>query len=93
MPSSTLPVSSLNRKAVYFALLQQVPFAMLCLLMLDFGRMAKLCGIAMVVFWTVTAVVLVRRPLTPGRLDLLYLRWGFWPVLLLTVLLAQLRAN
>ncbi len=90
MRSTVLPLDSRYRGALYGALFQQVPCALLCLLMLDGGRMARICGIAMVGFWAVAAIIMVRRPSAPGAWDLRFLRWGFWPVFGLAVLMAQL---
>jgi hypothetical protein len=90
MRSTVLPLSSLYREAVFFTLRQQVPCALLCLLLLDGGRMAKVCGIAMLGFWSAAALIMARRPRSPGAHDVLFLRWGFLPLFALTASVAQL---
>ncbi|MDZ4688981.1 MAG: hypothetical protein SH850_28225 [Planctomycetaceae bacterium] len=65
------------RDAVQAALALQLPIALLCLLMLDFGQLARICGMAMLAFWCVAAWVAATRPWTPSRGDLIYCRWGF----------------
>ena len=89
MQSTTLPLSSLYREAVYFTLRQQVPFALLCLLLLDGGRPAKVCGIAMLGFWVGAVMIISHRPTSPNPGDLAFLRWGFWPTFALAIILAK----
>jgi hypothetical protein len=90
MRSTVLPLSDSYRRAINFALFQQVPCALLCLLMLDGGRMAKVCGVVMLGFWAAAALIMARRPNSPGPLDIAFLRWGFLPLFALAVALAQL---
>jgi hypothetical protein len=54
---------------------------LLCLLLLDGGRMARLCAATMLGFWAGAALIMARRPLTPGGRDMAFLRWGFLPLL------------
>jgi hypothetical protein len=90
MSLTTLPLSERVRQGIRVALFQQVPFAVLCLLLLDFGRTARLCGIALIAFWSMVALILARRPISPSPADLVFLRYGFWPVFALVVLVAFL---
>jgi hypothetical protein len=90
MRSTTLPLSSLYREAVYFTLRQQVPLALLCLLLLDGGRTAKVCGIAMLGFWVGAVMIIARRPTSPNPGDLAFLRWGFLPIFGLAIILAKI---
>ena len=78
---TALPLSPAYREAVTVALVLQVLTTLLLLTILDNGTLAKVGGVAMVGFWVGVAVVVVRRPRASGRLDLLYVRWGY-PVLL-----------
>ena len=90
MRSTTVPLSSLYREAVYFTLRQQVPPALLCLLLLDGGRTAKVCGIAMLGFWAGAVIIIGRRPTSPNPGDLVFLRWGFLPIFVLALVMAQI---
>lgn len=90
MQGTAVSLSSRYRGAVYLALLQQVPCGLLCLLLLDGGRTARVCGIAVLGFWAAAAVIMVSRPESPKWSDLVFLRWGFFPLLALTVLVARL---
>jgi hypothetical protein len=83
-------LSDSYREAVYFTLRQQVPWALLCSLLLDGGRMAKVCAIAMLGFWLAATFFMVRRPQSPTAHDLTFLRWGFLPLFAVTALLAQI---
>lgn len=89
MRSTVLPLSSFYREAIFFTLRQQVPCALLCLLMLDGGHMARVCGIAMLGFWSAAAMFMARRPQSPSPHDLRFLRWGFLPLFAVTALLVQ----
>jgi hypothetical protein len=45
-------------------------------LMLDFGVTLRACWYSSIPFWIGAIVILIRRPHTPTRGDLAYLRWG-----------------
>jgi hypothetical protein len=80
MQSTVLPLSSRYREAIVFTLIQQVPCALLSLLMLDGGVMARICAITMLGFWAAVVLMMVRRPLSPSSFDIMFLRWGFFPL-------------
>ncbi len=88
MQSTILPLSSRYDEAVYFSLLrQQIPWAILNMLLLDGGRMAWICGVTMLGFWAAVALIMVRRPLSPSSFDIMFLRWGFLPLNVLVIVL------
>jgi hypothetical protein len=60
------------------------------MLMLDFGRMGKVCGIAMLGYWAGAALIVARRPNAPAAGDLTFLRWGFLPLFVFAALLARI---
>lgn len=78
------------REATRVALALQIPFAILCLLLLDGGRMALICGVAMLGFWCIAGVIAVRRRWSPTFGDLFFWRWGFVACFALAVLMASL---
>lgn len=90
MHDVVLPVSPLYRGAILQSLRQQVAWGLLCLLLLDGGRGAKVCAATMLGFWAGVAIMMTRRPLAPGRGDLAVLRWGFPPLLVGALTLATL---
>jgi hypothetical protein len=83
-----LPLAPAYRGAVKVALALQVPIAILLLLMLDGGFSARIGGCVMAGFWIGAAVIMVRRPKEPKPLDLLYVKWGYAPLLLLGLAIA-----
>ena len=89
MADVKLPVSDAYLPAFRLALLQQVPWSILCLLMLDFGRTAKICGIAMLAFWVAAFTIMARRPEAPTRFDIGLIRWAFFPIFVVTFVLAE----
>lgn len=90
MQHTILPLSARYRSAVHFALAQQVPWAVICMLLLDLGFMAKVCGVTMIGFWAVVASIMIRRPLAPTATDLAFVRIGFFPLFAAAYWLASL---
>ncbi len=76
MPT-TIPVSNEYRDAIRFVVVLQVLLTLLFITLLDDGHVAKIAGYAMIGFWAGVAVMLARRPQTPGHADLLYIRYGY----------------
>jgi hypothetical protein len=81
MNFSTQIVSPLYDQVVRKALFTQVAVGVLAALVLDGGTMAKVVGVAVLVFWICASVIILRRPQNPTRVDLEFIDWGFWPVL------------
>jgi hypothetical protein len=82
------PDSITTRRAFRLTLIQQIPIALLFALMLDGGRTARICGVAMVGYWVVVAWILVRRPVLSSRTDLVFVRWGFLALFFASLALA-----
>jgi hypothetical protein len=89
MNSSDAVLSSEYREATRIALSLQIPIAIICLLILDQGQLARICGIALLAFWMLAAEIALRRPWTPTRMDLWYWRWGFVPCFAAALLFAS----
>lgn len=90
MAHTALALSNRYRQAIRISLAEQIPCAVLCLLMLDGGHTARVCGVTMLGFWAGTALIMARRPLAPNSLDLLFIRWGFFPLLIVALMGARL---
>ncbi len=73
---------------IRFAIYQQLVIAILCLLLLDGGRTAKLCEIAMIGFWVGAALFIIRRPRTPTADDKTLISCGFVPLFAVTAVIA-----
>jgi hypothetical protein len=56
-------------------------------LLLDGGVRKTGCTIALVGFWAGVVLILLRRPHSPTRVDLIYIRFAVTPVVLSTVLI------
>lgn len=65
------------RSPVMFALALQIPIAIICLLMLDGGQLARICGIAMAAHWAGILLVMARRRHSPSMTDIVFIRLGF----------------
>ncbi len=83
-------LSSRYREATKVSLALQLPLGLVCLLILDFGRMAQICGVAMLAFWIVAFVIAARRPWSPSLSDLLFWRWGFVGCFAVALLAAEM---
>jgi hypothetical protein len=77
-----LRISSRYRKAVFEAVGLQVLIGFLSLLFLDGGDIARICGIVLLGFWGGAVVLLCRRPRTPTRTDIEFIRFGYLLILL-----------
>jgi hypothetical protein len=65
------------REAIKVAVLQQIIFLVLSALLLDGGQTFRVCCITAIVHWVCIAMILVRRPVHPTRLDILLIKYGF----------------
>jgi hypothetical protein len=77
------------RPALFRCLWLQVALFILTAMVLDMGRLNHLCRYAIVGQWVGIFIVMGRRPLTPTRGDLLFIRWGIVPLLFATPWLAD----
>jgi len=65
--------------AIKLTLSQQVPWFVLCALLLDGGKVFRVCLIAMLGFWLFAMLCLARSQRASDPLGLLFIRWGFFP--------------
>ena len=75
------------RDAIVFTLVQQIPLLMLSALLLDGGLVFKRVAIASIAFCILTLVIMVRRGPNLPDTDILLVKWGYLPVLLVTCIL------
>jgi len=87
--STLLPISPAYRKADFEALTIQAILGVFSLLILDGGATARYCGIALFAFWGGATVLIWRRPLSPTRMDIELIRFGYLPVIALAFFLAS----
>lgn len=72
------------------ALIIQGVSAVLTSLMLDFGQTHRAFWVAFLCHWAAVWIILLRRPIDPTRLDLLIVRYGIIPLLLIVANLGPL---
>ena len=87
--NTTIPISAGYRRAIFESLALQIFFGVFAMMFLDGGRIAHTVGIAVLAFWTGAALIMFRRPASPTKLDLLLVRVGFLPVLVVTFALVE----
>jgi hypothetical protein len=85
----TYRASSELRDATLFSLCIQVFIVLLAGLVTDGGAIGKLAFFAFVSFNSFLASVLLFRPKSPTRFDLLLIRAGYIPTLIITAYLAN----
>jgi hypothetical protein len=90
---SSVETSAALRGAVRDGLLLQAPLLLLFALMLDGGTKLRLALIALVAQWVVSLVIWHLRSEVPTRTDLLFVRWGYVPLLVATFAAALLRMS
>ena len=84
-----LPISSSYRKPVFEAVGLQVFAGFISLLILDGGTTARICGIALVAFWSGSALLIWRRPQSPTRSDIELIRFGYLPLVVVAFFLVH----
>jgi hypothetical protein len=75
--------------AVKFTLVVQVILLFISSMVLDGGHTLRTVAIAMLAFWASVLILIVRNPRTAGKWDLVYVRAGFLPILVVTWLVAH----
>ena len=90
-PESSTPGASDRvgtfRDAIVFTLVQQLPLLLLSAMILDGGLVFKRVAIASLAFWILTLIIMLRRGRNIAKSDLLFIKWGYLPILLATCVL------
>ncbi len=82
---TTLPLSPAYQRPVWTAVALQVLTQILFMLLVDGGLMASVGLFTMAAFWVGVGAIMWRRPMRPTRLDLVYVRWGYLPLLVVSI--------
>jgi hypothetical protein len=85
---TTVPIAASYVSALRTAIVLQLVLMFMLMLILDGGKIASAGGCAIIGFWVGATWVIMRRRMNPGRADLLYVRWGYLPLLAISVLIA-----
>jgi hypothetical protein len=83
MSETRIVISSEYDAVIRKALITQLVAGCLAAMMLDGGVIARVVGVAMLGFWLSVAFLVVRRPMKPSKVDLKFIHWGFWIVLVI----------
>jgi hypothetical protein len=83
-----LPISPKYDSPIFEAVALQIVLGLLAALILDGGGIAQVCGIALLAFWGGAVVLIWRHPQSPSRLDVELIRFGYFPVILVSFFLA-----
>jgi len=82
-----LQIAPAYRPAIKVALVGQLISLLFLMTILDGGQTFRAATCGMAGFWIGVAIVMMRRPRSPSALDLLFVRWGFLPMLALGIAL------
>lgn len=63
-------------RQIWFSVKQQVVLAVLATLVLDMGQTARGMAAIMIGYWCGVVVIVLRRPASPSKGDLFFVRWG-----------------
>jgi hypothetical protein len=85
-----IPSVGSPREAFVFAMLQQAVLFLLAALLLDGGVVLRRVTIASIGFWCFVLLLLIRRRNSPTRVDIILVKYGIWPLLLITIVAAGL---
>jgi hypothetical protein len=69
-------------KAIAFSFAYQLFLLLMSAMILDGGQCAQYMFVSMVAFWGAVIVLILRRRWNPSIIDILYIKWGIFPVLL-----------
>ena len=71
-----LKIATAYDRQIWFSIKQQGILAILAVLVLDMGQTVRGLVAVMIGYWIGTLVIVMRRPISPSKGDLLFVRWG-----------------
>ena len=77
--------------AIRLAMIQQLPLLFLASLILDRGAIFTHFLIAAVGYWIAAMAIIIRRRLKATKSDIMFLKWGYLPLVVITCILSALR--
>jgi len=86
VPMPPSPIIAAYRPATRLALLQQGIVIVLTAAMLDGGLCFNTALIALIAYWLAYGIVIVRRPCTPSKVDLILVRYGFLAIFAVVII-------
>lgn len=85
----TILAPSPYKESIKSALVQQGFVLVLAACIIDGGDIFKICFIAFIAFWVGVFLVRRRRPQTPTKLDLIFIRGSYLPLCAVTFFLVH----
>jgi hypothetical protein len=83
--SSSAPHARAYWPALKLAVLEQVIVVVLASLVLDFGRTLHAALVSVAAYWPAACIIVLRRPASPTRGDILLVKYGLFFVLLIVM--------
>ncbi len=74
------------KDAMKFCLIYQVILGMLGAFVLDGGQLFQYWVVSMIAFWCSVAILVLRGATAPTKLDILYVKFGFFLILIIVPL-------
>ena len=71
--------------AIQVSLVFQIFLGLFGILALDFGEICYIWLITMVAYWAEVILMMIRRPVSPTRLDLFLVRWSYPALFLIAI--------
>jgi hypothetical protein len=71
------------RSAVKWGAVQQTVTGILSAMVLDGGVVFRVWSLSVLAYWIGVILIVLRRPLSPTRLDILFIKYGFIPLFIL----------
>ena len=87
LEAERLPGPSSLRTAFHWSIVQQGILVLLAALVLDGGIIFQRVLVAMIAFWCFVLVLLIRRRTQPTSGDILFIKFGFWPLIVIAVVI------
>ena len=79
----SLPISPKYDSPIFEAVVIQIIVGLCGLLAIDPVGIAQVFGIVLLAFWGGVAVLIFRHPQTPTKTDLLFISFGYLPIIVL----------
>lgn len=78
------------REAFVVAVVHQIVLLPLAALLLDGGAVLRRVVVASVAFWCFVLALLIRRRDRPTTWDVVFVKYGIWPLLAVTIVVAKI---
>ncbi|MBU8902309.1 MAG: hypothetical protein KOO69_06185 [Victivallales bacterium] len=77
------------KKAIFFSLAYQMVLLLFSAMILDGGQCGQYMLVSMAGFWVSVIVLIIRKPWSPSKKDIFYIKWGFFLILFFVPLIMK----